>query len=105
MNIIKTYIGTRYDVETIFEAENVIENEVLKDILSKLVLYRLFRRNAARMLPKNYKEDFDEAMKQLKEIATGVVRLDGLPPAIDTTTGGVRSNSLSGNLSNPDFYI
>ena len=102
--IIKTYLGTRYDVNTIFEEDSPIENEVLKEILAKLVLYKLIRRNAARKVPNDYKEQFDEAMKTLKEIATGIIRLDGVPPAVDTN-GSVVSNSISGNLSNPNFYI
>lgn len=102
--IIKTYLGTRYNVNTIFDEDSPIENEVLKEILAKLVLYKLIRRNAARKVPNDYKEQFDEAMKTLKEIATGIIRLDGVPPAIDTN-GSVVSNSISGNLSNPNFYI
>jgi phage gp36-like protein len=102
--VIKTYLGTRYDVNTIFDEDSPIENEVLKEILAKLVLYKLIRRNAARKVPNDYKEQFDEAMKTLKEIATGIIRLDGVPPAVDTN-GSVVSNSISGNLSNPNFYI
>jgi phage gp36-like protein len=102
--IIKTYLGTRYDVNTIFDEDSPIENEVLKEILAKLVVYKLIRRNAARKVPNDYKEQFDEAMKTLKEIATGIIRLDGVPPAVDTN-GSVVSNSISGNLSNPNFYI
>lgn len=102
--VIKTYLGTRYDVNTIFDEDSPIENEVLKEILAKLVLYKLIRRNAARKVPNDYKEQFDEAMKTLKEIATGIILLDGVPPAIDSS-GSVVSNSISGNLSNPNFYI
>jgi phage gp36-like protein len=102
--IIKTYLGTRYDVNTIFKINSPIENEVLKEILAKLVLYKLIRRNAARKVPNDYKEQFDEAMKTLKEIATGIIRLDGVPAAVDTN-GSVVSKSISGNLSNPNFYI
>ena len=102
--IIKTYLGTRYDVNTIFDEDSPIENEVLKEILAKFVLYKLIRRNAARKVPNDYKEQFDEAMKTLKEIATGIIRLDGVPSAVDSS-GSVVSNSMSGNLSNPNFYI
>lgn len=102
--IIKTYLGTRYNVNTIFDEDSPIENEVLKEILAKFVLYKLIRRNAARKVPNDYKEQFDEAMKTLKEIATGIIRLDGVPSAVDSS-GSVVSNSISGNLSNPNFYI
>jgi phage gp36-like protein len=102
--IIKTYLGTRYDVNTIFDEDSPIENEVLKEILAKLVLYKLIRRNAARKVPNDYKEQFDEAMKTLKEVATGIIRLDGVPSAV-ASNGSVVSNSISGNLSNSNFYI
>ena len=102
--IIKTYLGTRYDVNTIFDEDSPIDNEVLKEILAKLVLYKLIRRNAARKVPNDYKEQFDEAMKTLKEVATGIIRLDGVPSAV-ASNGSVVSNSISGNLSNSNFYI
>ncbi|WP_396177448.1 phage protein Gp36 family protein [Flavobacterium sp.] len=102
--IIKTYLGTRYDVNTIFAEDSPIDNEVLKEILAKLVLYKLIRRNAARKVPNDYKEQFDEAMKTLKEVATGIIRLDGVPSAV-ASNGSVVSNSISGNLSNSNFYI
>lgn len=102
--IIKTYLGTRYNINTVFDEDSPIENEVLKEILAKLVLYKLIRRNAARKVPTDYKEQFDEAMKTLKDIATGIIKLDGIPLAVDAN-GAVVSNSISGNLSNPNFYI
>lgn len=102
--VIKTYLGTRYNVNTIFDQDSPIENEVLKEILAKLVLYKLIRRNAARKVPNDYKEQYDEAMKTLKEIATGIIRLDGVPPAVDAS-GAVVAKSIYGNLSNPNFYI
>jgi phage gp36-like protein len=102
--IIKTYLGTRYNVENIFAEDSPIDNEVLKEILAKLVLYKLIRRNAARKVPNDYKEQFDEAMKTLKEVATGIIRLDGVPSAV-ASNGSVVSNSISGNLSNSNFYI
>lgn len=103
IEMIKSYIGTRYKVSEIFGAPPV-ENEVLKEILAKLLLYKLVKRNAARKVPTDYKEQYDEAMKILKEVATGIIKLDGLPPAVDGT-GAAISNSMSGNLSNENFYI
>ena len=102
--IIKTYLGTRYNVAVVFDEDNPVENEVLKEIVAKLVLYKLVRRNAARKVPNDYKEQFDEAMQTLKEIARGVIPLDGVPQAVDSS-GALVSSSISGNLSNPNFYI
>lgn len=102
--VIKTYIGTRYNVELLFDEDEPVYNEVLKEILAWLVLYKLIRRNAARKVPNDYKEQYDAAMKLLKDIATGVIVLDGVPLPVDEN-GEVISNSIYGNLSNPNFYI
>lgn len=102
--ILKSYLGTRLNVDEIFNEDAPIENEVLKDILAKLLLYKLIRRNSARKVPSDLKEQYDEAMKTLKEISTGVIKLDGVPVAVDDT-GNVISNSMFGNTTNKDFYI
>ncbi len=102
--VIKSYLATRYNVESIFADGDPVENEVLKEILAKLVLYKLIRRNAARKVPNDYKEQYDEAMKTLKEVSIGIIKLGGVPPAVDET-GAIISNSISGNLTNKDFYI
>lgn len=104
IGVITTYLGSRYNVSTIFDSVTPIENEVLKDILARLVMFKLIKRNAARKVPNDYKDSYDAAMKQLKEIATGVVTLNGVPTAVNTN-GTPKSNSISGNLSNPNFYI
>ena len=104
IEIVKSYLGTRYNVGLIFVDGAPIENEVLKDIIAKLLLYRLFKRNAARKVPTDCKEAYDEAMKTLKDVATGVIKLSGVPVAVDES-GAIISNSISGNLKNPNFYI
>lgn len=102
--VIKSYLGTRYDTDTVFDDVDPVHNEVLREILAKLVLYKLIRRNAARKVPTDYKEQYDEAMKTLKEVSIGSIPLSGVPAAVDST-GSIISNSISGNLSNPNFYI
>jgi phage gp36-like protein len=104
ISIIQNYIGTRYNIALIFAPTNPLENAVIKEIVAKLLLYALVRRNAARKVPEDYKEQYTEAMKTLKDIATGVIVLSNLPPAV-TATGAIVSNSISGNLSNKNFYI
>lgn len=102
--VIKSYLGTRYDTATVFDETDPVHNEVLREILAKLVLYKLIRRNAARKVPNDYKEQYDEAMKTLKEVSIGVIPLSDVPAAVDST-GAIISNSISGNLTNKDFYI
>ncbi len=104
ISILKSYLGTRYNVEEIFSEEDPLENEILKDIVAKIVLYRLIKRNTPRNVPTNFKEMHDEAMKSLKELATGVVKLSDLPVAIDDS-GAAVSNTMFGNTTNKDYYI
>lgn len=113
--LVKTYLS-RYDTDSIFgiilineEDEDEIDttppihNELLADILTKITLYRLFRRNAARKIPEDIKEDYAWAIKELEKIRNGSTKLD-LPPKLDEQ-GNIVSKSLWGNNTNNDYYI
>jgi phage gp36-like protein len=105
IEILKTTLGTRYNVNLIFDPIAPIKNELLIEILATWVVYKIIKRNAARKVPVDYKEDYDEAMKQLKDIATGVIVLDGVPTPTDENGNPVKSNTIFGNNKNKDFYI
>lgn len=102
---LKTTLGTRYNVNLIFDTITPIRNEVLIEILATWVVYKVIKRNAGRKVPTDYKEDYDEAMKQLKDIATGVITLDGVPTPTDDNGNPINSNTIFGNNKNNDFYI
>mgnify|MGYP006208135207 CR=1 FL=1 len=102
---LKTVIGTRYDVNLIFHETSPVRNELIVKILSVIVVYNIIRRNAARKVPTDYKEDYEEAMKLLKDIATGVIVLDGVPTPTDENGNPINSNTIFGNNKNTDFYI
>lgn len=104
IGIIKSYLGSRYDVDTIFNKTAPIRNPLLVRILTKLVLYDVVRRNAARKVPVDYVEEYKEAMETLEKIAFGKLEIKELPPAIDED-GQVVSNTLFGNNRNPNYYI
>ena len=104
IELVKSYIATRYDVELIFNQTNPVRNELLVRIISKLVLYDIVRRNAARKVPSDYTEERDKAMELLEKIATGRIKLDGLPLPTDDN-GKTLSNTLWGNNTNKNFYI
>lgn len=104
IGVVKTYLSGRYNVDLIFNEIEPIRNEVLVEILVKLTLKKIFGRNAARKVPTDVKDDYDEAMKQLKELNAGTLTIKGLP--IPTNDNGAPSASpLFGNLTNTDFYI
>ncbi|GIZ09994.1 phage protein Gp36 family protein [Flavobacterium sp. UMI-01] len=105
IDFVKTMIGSRYNVNLIFTEGAPIINEMLVQIISRIVLYRVIKRNAARKVPTEYKEDYDEAIKWLNDISTGKIPLDGLPTPVDDNGDPIKSNTLWGNNSNSNFYI
>lgn len=102
---LKTVLGTRYNVELLFAEAQHVRNELIVQILSYTVVYNLFKRNAARKLPSTFKDDYDNAMKLLKDVATGVIKLDGVPVPTDASGNPIASNTIFGNLKNDNFYI
>lgn len=105
IELIKSYIGSRYDVDLIFSPPAPINNEILKRVLVKLVLYDITRRNAARKVPTDYIEEYDKAIELLEKIATGRITLFGVPFPTDENGNPTQSNSLWGNNTNSNFYI
>lgn len=104
IGIIKSYLGAIYDVDTIFDKDEPIINPLLVRILSKMVLYDVIRRNAARKVPSDYVEEYEKAMETLEKIAFGKLEIKELPPAIDED-GKIISHTLFGNNRNKNFYI
>ena len=68
-------------------------------------MYDIVRRNAARKVPTDYKEDYDKAIELLEKIATGRMPVNGLPEATDEAGYPITSNTVWGNNTNKDFYI
>lgn len=102
---VKTVLGSRYNVDLIFDETEPIRNELLVQIISRIVVYNIIRRNAARKVPIDYVEDYNEAMKLLKDVATGVIILDGAPTPTDDNGNAINSTTMFGNNKNEDFYI
>lgn len=104
IGVIKSMLAGRYDVALIFNEDAPIINEVLKRILSKLVIYDAVRRNAARKVPTDYKDEYDWAMAMLEKLSTGKIVLDDLPkPPLNPD--GTSGTTLWGNNSDKNFYI
>lgn len=105
IGLIKSMLYARYNVNLIFDESNPIKNEVLKRILSKLVIYDAVRRNAARKVPSDYKEEYEWAMAMLEKLAVGKILLDDLPKPQDNPDNPNNGKTMWGNNSNPNFYI
>lgn len=104
IDLVITYMSGRYDTDLIFKVGSPLRNELLVDIISKLTLYKIFRRNAARKVSTDIKEDYEWALKELDKINSGRTVLNNLPKPTPTP-GEADSDSLWGNNSNTDFYI
>jgi hypothetical protein len=102
--LIKTKLNRRFDLTAIFTAAGDDRNFYILDILIKLVLYDFISRNAARKMPKDVKDDRDEALKTLEAIKAGKEVPDGLPSITDTD-GNTVAKVISGNNRNENYYI
>jgi len=80
---ISAKLGSRYDMVAVFAEETPKDrNQVILKILILLCLYDLIRRNAARKVPSDFREDYNWAMKELDKLQSGKAYA-GLPPAKD----------------------
>ena len=104
IDIIKSMLSARYDVEKIFDNSAPINNELLKRILSKFIIYDAVRRNAARKVPADFENEKKWAEEMLDKISIGKIVLDDLPKPPEDSSGN-NGSFISGNLSNQDFYI
>jgi phage gp36-like protein len=104
IELIKSYIGTRYDVVAIFKEDEPIKNQIIVRALSTMILHDVFKRNAARKLPTDITENYQKTIELLEKIGNGRVPVSGLPTAKDDS-GNPVSHSIYGNNSNKNFYI
>ena len=98
-----SYLTGRYNTELIFATDAPLRNGVLRQIIAQIIVYRAVRRNAARKVPDDYVNMFNEATKMLERIQSGAMSLVSLP--LITTSDGSSAPVLSGNNRNSDFFI
>ena len=99
IGLCKTFL-TAYDVSTVF-GDTPVRDELLVDIMVKILVYKILSRNAARKISEDTKENYKDAMKMLEKIQAGKITL-GLP-AVVLAEG--ESRSIWGNTTNKDNYI
>ncbi len=97
-----SYISGRYDTDKIF-ATPPLRNGVLVQAIAQIVVYRAVRRNAARKVPGDFKDLYDEAVTILNNIQRGSTQLKGLPTPTTETTGN--NKLLYGNNTDKDYFI
>lgn len=101
---VKTLLGSKYDVNKIFDPDEPIHNPLLVEIITTITLYRLFKRNAPRKINSQMTEDYNTALKDLEKLATGRLVLDDLPKPTDED-GNVKQDTMYLNISNRNFFI
>lgn len=102
--LVSSKLGNRYDTELIFAAAGIDRHKLIIKVLVILVLYDLIRRNAARKVPVDFKEDWDWAMKWLNDVRDGKEAPTDLPVLQEDD---VNNQSIVpwGNNSNKDLYL
>jgi phage gp36-like protein len=68
---IRSKLSGRYDMDPVFAASGDDRNQVILKILLKMCLYDFIRRNAARKVPDDYREDYNWAIKELEKLQSG----------------------------------
>lgn len=102
IDLVISYISGRYKHEDIF-ADPPIRNGVLVTIIASIVVYRAVRRNAARKVPEDYLQLYNDAIKQLERIQSGAMKLVNCPVLVNVDGSSV--SPLYGNNLNPDNFI
>lgn len=100
-----SYISGRYDTDKIFVTPP-LRNGVLIQVIAQIVVYRAVRRNAARKVPSDFKELYDEAVTMLNNIQKGITHLKGLPKLTNENGKDATTSALMyGNSTNKDNFI
>jgi hypothetical protein len=102
--LVSSKLGNRYDTELIFAAAGTDRHKLIIKVLVILVLYDLIRRNAARKVPVDFKEDWEWALKWLNDVRDGKEAPTDLPVLQEDD---VHNQSIVpwGNNSNKDLYL
>lgn|SRR5690554_2139866 len=101
---VKTLLGSKYDVDKIFDKDDPIHNPMLVEIIACLTLYKLFKRNAPRKINSQMTEDYNNALRDLEKLATGRLVLNELPKPTDDD-GNEKQDTMYVNISNRNFFI
>jgi len=100
---IRSKLSGRYDMDPVFIETGDDRNQVILKILLRMCLYDFIRRNAARKVPDDYREDYNWAIKELEKLQGGFSYAD-LPPYKDGE-GEEIAKPIWANTTNNDNYI
>ena len=86
IDVMKTNLGSYYDVNVIFNAEGAARSRTVLNYLKDLVFYKIQKRRKPGVLDGS---DYDEAMKWLEELSTGKRKADLPRKKMDTNNDGI----------------
>jgi len=98
--LVKSKLRQRYNVVEIFSKTAADRNQLIVQVLVMLVNYKIIRRNAARKVPSDIKEEWLWANKWLNDVRDGIEMPD-LPVVTDTAHQEV----YSGNTRNNNWFL
>ena len=85
MDLIKTNLGSYYDMDEVFAKEGAERNRTVLSYLKDLVFYKLLKRRKPGVLDNS---GYDEAMKWLEDISSGKRKADLPPKMVDIDGDG-----------------
>lgn len=95
----KSKLRSRFDVAVLFSAAEYEDKPVIKQVLTALVNYFVVKRNAARKIPSDFKDNYNWAIKWLDGVRDSI-ESPALPlQAVE------RKAVLWGNSKNEDLYL
>lgn len=102
IDLVIAYISGTYNYEQIF-ADPPVRNGVLVQVIASIVVYRSVRRNAARKVPEDYIQLYNDAKKDLERIQSGAMNLINCPKLINDD--GTTASPVYGNNTNDNNFI
>ena len=94
----KSKLRSRFDLTVVFSSANYEDKPIIKQVLTALVNYFVVKRNAARKIPTDFKDNYNWAIKWLNEVRDGKETPE-LP-----LKEAVKKEVLWGNNKNEDYY-
>ncbi|WP_228235923.1 phage protein Gp36 family protein [Allomuricauda sp. M10] len=104
VEMVKSKLSGRFDTDAIFGTEGIERHYLIIHFVVTIAIYLFVKRNAARKVPSDYKEGYEEVMKTLEKIQAGKEVPPGLPKPTDGN-GDVVVKPIIANRKNTDYYI
>lgn len=98
--LVKSKLRKRYDIAVMFSADLYPGRDLIVWAVCGIVSYRLVRRNAARKVPSDFKDDYKEVMDWLNDVRNGDEN-----PELPLLELEDRKEVLWGNSKNEDLYL